>query len=115
MRYYVRTAEFLPCGKYASRSDARNELLRLLGAGLEAVHDLVDRVALTVPGLDTNVDVALHAAAHVRDAEAAFEVLELLVALCVNGARSSVPELGAIVLGRVAPRIAAPDPGMRAM
>ena len=40
--------------------------LVLVGAGLEAVHDLVDRVAVAVPGLDADVDVALHHAAQVR-------------------------------------------------
>src|SRR5690606_25611858 len=48
-------------------------------AGLEAPHDLVDRVAMAVPRLAPDGDVTLHAATQVRDGQAALEVGKLLV------------------------------------
>ena len=53
--------------------------LVLIGAGLQAMHHLVDRVAVAVPRLNADVHAALHEAAQVRDREAALVVVELFI------------------------------------
>src|SRR4051812_43944872 len=65
--------------------------LVLVGAGLEAMHDLVDRVAVAVPCLAADVNVALHLAAQVRHAETALVVVEQLI---VDGREHRVDEDG---------------------